>query len=82
MLLTLQSCVEVKLPLEKQGGDDFCKAAACPESGPRSTVLKLMQQGVISVLVVLQTLMSTEDYINIGNFMLGQHQLLFKCLFP
>lgn len=36
MLLTLQSCVE-ELPLEKQGGDDFHRAAASPENGPESS---------------------------------------------
>lgn len=31
MLLTLQSSVEEKLPLEKDGGDDFCRAASASD---------------------------------------------------
>lgn len=41
-----------------------------------------MQEGVRSILVVLQTATSAEDYTDMGNFMLGQHQLLLKRPFP
>lgn len=39
---------------------------------------RLMQQGSSSVLIIHQTLVSTEDYISIGNFVLGRNQFLLQ----
>lgn len=40
-----------------------------------------MQQGSSSILIILQTLISTEDYISIDNFVLGQNQSLLQASF-